>query len=249
MKNFLKLLYSGWLGMVYFIVLAIIASLFLVVNLFVSDRKSEYLLLKFIRYGFAVWAFLSGVRIKVIDRDKVPKDRAWVFVSNHQSNMDAMIWGYSNIYFVKGLAKKELMKIPILGFIFRKTCVIVDRGSKDSRKESFNHLRTIMQSGISIFFFAEGTRNKTNKPLQPFYDGAFRAAVELQEPIAPVLMCDSSYLMPNHTILCRPGTAKCVFLDPIPTIGLTEADIPALKQQVFDLMEKGIIKHDRRFKS
>jgi len=221
--------------------------LFLIVNIFVSNRKSDQILLKLIHYGFGVWAFLSGVRIKVIDQDKVPNDRAYVFVSNHQSNLDAMIWGYSNIYYVKGLAKKELMKIPILGFIFRKTCVIVDRSSKESRRESFDNLRNIIKDNISIFFFAEGTRNKTDKPLQPFYDGAFRVAVELQEPIAPVLLCDSSYLMPNNSLLFRPGTAKCVFLDPVSTKGLTEADIPVLKQRVFEMMEKGIIKHDRRF--
>ena len=246
MKLF-KLLYSVYSGLVYFICIAIIAVLFLIVNLFVNDRKANYLLLKLIRFWFSVWAILSGIRIKVIDRDKVPNDLAYVFVCNHQSNLDAMIWGSSNIYFVKGLAKKELMKIPILGFLFRKTCVIVDRSSKESRKASFDNLRKIMQSGISIFFFPEGTRNKTDKPLQPFYDGAFRAAVELQEPLAPLVMCDSSYVMPNNGILFTPGTAKCVFLDPIPTKGLTEADIPELKQRVFDIMEKAIIQHDRRF--
>jgi len=216
-------------------------------NLFFDEIRAYRIVLFYIHYWSAIWGFICGIRFKVIDRDKVPNDRPYVFICNHRSSLDAMLWGYSNNFLVKGLAKKELMKVPLIGFLFRKTCVVVDRGSKESRKESFKQLRDYFDRNVSIFFFAEGTRNKTEQPLKSFYDGAFRMAIELQEPLAPLVMCNTAHLMPTSSMLYKPGITKCVFLDPVPTTGLTLDDLPELKEKVYKTMEQAILKHDIRF--
>ncbi len=184
------------------------------------------------------WGFICGIRMEVVRNPKVKKDESYVFTGNHKSNLDAMLWVYSVDNLSKGLAKREVLDFPVLGYLFKKTCVIVDRGDKDSRKNSYALMKEEFSKGISIFIFPEGTRNKTKLLLQPFRDGAFRIAIDLQKPIAPVVMLNTGALIPNRGILFKPGKVKCIFLDPIPTAGMTEANLEELKSKTFAVMEK-----------
>ncbi len=159
-----------------------------------------------------------------------------------------MVWLYANRHLMKGLAKKEISNIPVLGYLFRKTCVIVERGNKESRQQSMEALREAAQKNISIIMFPEGTRNKTDEPLQPFYDGAFRIAIVLQKPLAPFVMINTGALMPSANFFYKPGTVKCIFLDPVSTKGLKEKDMEALKSKVYAMMERAIMENDERFK-
>ncbi len=250
MKTILKpflFVYSVYVALLYFISLMIAVPLVILSYALLNEIRGHLVALGIIRIWSITWATLCGIRMKVIDRHKTPPSGCYVFVCNHTSNLDAMLWGWSNIYLVKGLAKRELMKVPMLGYIFRKTCVIVDRGSKESRQESVKELKDTSQKNISIFVFPEGTRNRTDKPLKSFYDGAFRMAIELQKPIAPLVMCNTGLLMPPGSLMSKPGTVKTVFLDHVPTAGLTENDIEPLKQKVFAMMEQALLQHDARF--
>lgn len=95
-----------------------------------------------------------------------------------------------------------------------------------------DHLKKILSLGISILIFPEGTQNRTKEKLQPFYDGAFRIAVETQEPLLPVVVVGANKLMPPGTIPLRPGKIKIVVGKAIPTQGLGLGDVSALKEQV-----------------
>jgi len=98
------------------------------------------------------------------------------------------------------LAKKELLKIPVFGWIASSAAVIVDRSSGESRKKSMDRLKNILSNGTSILLFAEGTQNRSKEPLQPFKDGAFRIAIDAQEPILPMVVVGAGPLMPPGTI-------------------------------------------------
>lgn len=141
------------------------------------------------------------------------------------------------------LAKKELLKIPVFGWIAQHAAVIVDRSSGESRKKSMDRLRKILLDGLSILIFAEGTQNRTKEILQPFKDGAFRIAIDTQEPILPMVLVGAGPLMPPGTLRIRPGNIKVVVAPEIPTTGLSHEDMPDLKAKTFDVMKRLIAEH------
>lgn len=95
-----------------------------------------------------------------------------------------------------------------------------------------DHLKEVLRRGISILIFPEGTQNRTAEPLQPFYDGAFRIAIEMQQPILPMVILNAGKLMPPRSMHIEPGTITIRINPEIPTKGLTNADLPALRERV-----------------
>lgn len=143
------------------------------------------------------------------------------------------------------MAKKELLKIPVFGWIARGACVIVDRSSSESKKMSLEKLKETLEHGISILLFAEGTQNRSKEPLQPFKDGAFRIAIDTQRPILPMVVVGAGKLMPPGTIEMRPGLIK-IFVGPeISVADLSTDNTQSLKQKTYDVM-KAMIEHEKK---
>ncbi len=143
------------------------------------------------------------------------------------------------------MAKKELLKIPVFGWIARGACVIVDRSSSESKKKSLEKLKETLEHGISILLFAEGTQNRSKEPLQPFKDGAFRIAIDTQRPILPMVVVGAGKLMPPGTIEMRPGLIK-IFVGPeISVTDLSTDNTQSLKLKTYDAM-KAMIEHQKK---
>ena len=243
LRYILRLLYSFWVSAVYIFLMLIAFPLFFILHGLMDEVKAQKLLMfGYVKWWTTTWGFLSGFKMVIAGNPKIKKQESYVFVANHNSNLDAMLWVHATGNLFKGLAKKELQKVPVLGYLFQKTCIIVDRSDKESRRKSIEKMKREMSKGISILIFPEGTRNKTEAPLQPFKDGAFRIAIDLQKPIAPVVMLNTRSLMPGNWKPFKPGKAKCIFLDPIPTEGLTEADLETLKSKTYQIMEEAIMR-------
>ena len=103
-------------------------------------------------------------------------------------------------------------------------------------------LKRILLDGVSILLFAEGTQNRTKELLQPFKEGAFRIAIDTQQPILPMVVVGAGPLMPPGTIRMKPGRIRIYVAPEIKTEGLTSNDLPALRQQTFDVMKAMIEK-------
>lgn len=140
----------------------------------------------------------------------------------------------------RALAKKELLKIPIFGWIAQIMCVVVDRSSNESRRKSMDNLKRILGMGISVLIFPEGTQNRTREMLQPFYDGAFRIAVETQQPILPIVVLNAGEIMPPGKVFIKPGKIVVVVGEEISTAGLTLTDVKELREKVFGIMSEMI---------
>jgi len=171
----------------------------------------------------------------------VPHDKKvqYIFVANHISYLDAPVIVTTLRQHVRVLGKVEMSKIPVFGLIYRNAVVTVDRSSAENRARSVRILKSVIKNGISIFIFPEGTFNETHQPVKDLYDGAFRIAIETQTPIKPVLFLDAHARMHYHSIFSlNPGRSRSVFLAPIPVEGMTSKDLPALKQQVYNIMEQ-----------
>jgi len=218
--------------------LLITLPFFLIVPLLMGDKSLGALifLCKVVAYGFS---FTTGIFYRFHNWAQVDKKRTYILIANHRSNLDApvaaaAVWGR-----VRPVAKKELLKVPVLGPIMKRPSIIVDRSSKMSRLKTLEQMKKTVESGAHIFVFPEGTRNKTtDQDLIAFKDGAFSIAVQTQTPLLPIIFLNTDTLLPNAVPLMQPGICEIYYLPPVEVKGLTEADVPKLKNDVREMMEQ-----------
>jgi 1-acyl-sn-glycerol-3-phosphate acyltransferase len=166
------------------------------------------------------------------------ESKQYIFVINHISLLDAGILPQAFHQPVRPLAKVEMSRIPIFGFIYKKVTVTVDRSSATNRARSIRILKSIINKGISVVFFPEGTYNQTHQPVKEFYNGAFRVAIETQTSIKPVLLLDHyDRLRYGNPFSLKPGRCRIVFLNEVSVAGLSTSDTNSLKQKVVQIME------------
>lgn len=195
------------------------------------------------------WFFVVGLRMKFKGREVRDKTAPCIIVSNHGSNLDMMTAPYVIKPKVSPLAKAELRKIPMLGYMFKAVSIFVNRKDAESRKRSIEEMKKSLNNGIFIFMYPEGTRNRTKEPVKEFYDGAFKTAIELQIPIMPLIFLNLRKIAPVDSFFMQPGTITGEFIEPIPTVGLTENDVPSLKEKVYRIMYDYIKTNDPYYKN
>jgi len=240
MLNWILLkLYAFWVFLVFTIFMILLLPG--IVLPFLIGGRVSWIGGKFLWLWSWIFSMLTFIRYDFYGRENFQKGKSYIYVSNHTSFLDIPgLW-----MIIPGekrpLAKKELLKIPVFGWIASSAAVIVDRSSGESRKKSMDRLKKILSNGTSILLFAEGTQNRSKEPLQPFKDGAFRIAIDTQEPILPMVVVGAGPLMPPGTIRLKPGKVKIIVAAEIPTQGLTSNDQAALKQHTFDVMQRMIL--------
>jgi 1-acyl-sn-glycerol-3-phosphate acyltransferase len=158
----------------------------------------------------------AGVRARIEGRENVQPGVQYIFLSNHVSNLDApillpLIPGMTSVFI-----KRELMKIPLLGTAMRMgKYVPVSRGnSREEAHRSVEFARDVLDSGLHITVFPEGTRSPDGK-LLPFKKGAFFLAEAADAPIIPIVITGTERMMPKGTLRITPGEAYVTFLPPI----------------------------------
>ena len=134
----------------------------------------------------------------------------------------------------KTIAKIELSRIPIFGVVYKRGSVLVDRKSEESRKKSYLKMKEVLEMGLTMCIYPEGTRNKTTEPLQRFHDGAFRLAVDTQKPMIPALIFGTKEVLPQHKpFYFWPQKIEMHFLPPVSPAGKS---VQELKEEVFQIM-------------
>jgi 1-acyl-sn-glycerol-3-phosphate acyltransferase len=188
-----------------------------------------------VHYWAIGWLALIGMPIRRIG--KKPDNGRYVVVANHISYMDTIaIYAALPCYF-RTLAKKEMARIPLFGFVYKQLTILVDRSSPEHRTKSMRLMWRAIRNESNIAIFPEGTFNETAEPMAPLHNGAFKLAITSQTPILPVLFLDTVKRW-HYSGWWKlwPGRNRVLFLDPVPVEGLSVADLPALKQQIQDLM-------------
>lgn len=167
----------------------------------------------------------------------------YIFVANHISMIDVMLMvstiRKNPLVFI---GKRELEKIPIYGYIYKRTMILVDRSSNESKKQVFKQTKEKLNAGISIGIFPEGTVPDLEVELAPFKHGAFTMAIEHQIPIVPMTFLDNKKRFPwSFGGLLggskgSPGKLRVKIHDPIETKGMVKEDRVKLSEQVRALM-------------
>ncbi len=134
----------------------------------------------------------------------------------------------------KTIAKKSFSRIPIFGWIYTFGSVLVDRKNDGSRRKSYEDMKRILNQGLDMVIYPEGTRNRTDNPLKEFYDGAFRLAFDTKKPVVPTLVFNTRKVLPAHKIFyLLPHKLEMHFLPPVESINITAKE---LKEKVFTIM-------------
>jgi 1-acyl-sn-glycerol-3-phosphate acyltransferase len=159
---------------------------------------------------------LAGVRFQVEGLDRIPRDRACIFMSNHVSNLDpptliSIIPGRTSAFM-----KRSLMNLPILGTGFRQgEFIAVDRsGNPADAQRSVAEAQRVLAKGVHITTFVEGTRSPDGR-LLPFKKGPFFLAMAAGAPCIPVSIFGTETMLPKGSQCINPGVAHVIFHSPI----------------------------------
>jgi 1-acyl-sn-glycerol-3-phosphate acyltransferase len=205
---------------------------------FVGKIKGGNFIYKLCSLWADVWLPMVGIIHKDIFITPHNPGHACIFVANHISNMDVPILVKTLRQPIRVLGKMELSRIPIFGFLYRNAVVMVDRSNNENRARSVKTLKSILKKGISIVIFPEGTFNTSGRPLQHFFNGAFRIAIETQTPIKPIVFPDTVNRMHYQSVFSlTPGISRAIFMEEVPVAGLSVKDIEWLKNKVYELMD------------
>ncbi|MBS1920685.1 MAG: 1-acyl-sn-glycerol-3-phosphate acyltransferase [Bacteroidetes bacterium] len=194
---------------------------------------------------FRVWMgfffFITGLRLRRKGLENFKKGETYIIVCNHNSLLDVPVSSPFISGANKTIAKIEMSRIPIFGSIYKSGSVLVDRKSNESRKESYLKMKEVLNLGIHMCIYPEGTRNKTKEPLQPFHDGAFKLAADTKHAILPAIIFNTKKRFPNNkTFFFLPGKIEMHFLPPIETGSQTSQE---LKEKIFRVMNDYYVQH------
>jgi 1-acyl-sn-glycerol-3-phosphate acyltransferase len=180
----------------------------------------------------------------IIKRDiQYEKSKSYMFVANHTSMTDIMLMFYATKKPFVFVGKKELAKIPLFGYIYKRTCILVDRGNTKSRVEAFRRAEIRLNEGLSVCIFPEGgVPEDLSLLLDEFKDGAFRLAIEHQIPIAPMTFHDNKKRFPYSFFIGGPGKMRVKLHKLIPTSNLTLDNRKELKKETRDVILGELLK-------
>ncbi len=243
-KQVLQYIYTCYAFAVFLLFMFILFPFVILASLFGRIRGGNmvYHLCRFWADGAM---FCWGIRHKNIFEVPHDHNHPVIFVFNHISYIDIpVILASFRKQPMRVLAKAEMAKIPVFGFIYKAATVMVDRSDSEHRAKSVQILKSILKKNISVAIAPEGTFNMTGKPLKEFYDGAFKIAIETQTPIKPVLFLDTYDRLNYHSVFSfTPGRSRTVFLEEINVNGFTLENVNELKQLVYNIMEAALIRY------
>lgn len=239
----MKYLYVVYAILTFLLFFLGLLPLFFIFSLFAAwGRKVIWRLVQFWSYS---WFFLLGFRTRKIYEAPLDSKEQYIVVVNHISYIDVPIIFRAIPFFVRPLAKFELGKIPLFGFLYKQLAVTIDRANGKSKLEGIRQLKTTLEEGSSILIFPEGTFNETEEALKSFYDGAFRIALETQTPVLPVVFLDALERWHYNSFWSlRPGRNRVVFLPKV-EVASYGTDIKRLSEDVHRMMTDTIHKYKK----
>ena len=192
-----------------------------------------------------VWSRLvllgMGFRMKKVFKTSLDPKKSYLLVANHSSYIDIMLMFAAAPNPFVFVGKKELVKIPFFGYLYKRAAIMVDRSSSKSRYGVYGRARKVLDKGYSVCIFPEKDYVDESILLNPFKKGAFRIAVEHQLPICPMVFLDCKRKFPWYTTHGYPGLLRVDIHPPLPTAGLMENDIPELQQKTYNLIHSELV--------
>lgn len=192
-------------------------------------------------------ALLTGMRVKVENREKLYREGTVIVITNHQSGIDIpAIYAGINIPFT-WMSKVSMFRIPIVGQAMKAMrCIPVERDNRKKAMESLYTAAEMIQEGRSVVIFPEGTFGNPDGSLRPFKKGGFVLAKLAKVAIQPVTIWGTANIAPNieHHSMQRfyPGTARMIFHDAIMPQDYEDLEADELSKKLRTIIEAPIEK-------
>ena len=243
MKRFFAGIFALWALVIFIITMVPIALLMWMIGV-IKEPKRTSIFRIISKMWMRLYFFLTGCSLKVKGLNNFEPGRIYIVIFNHNSLMDVPL----STPFIPGpnktIAKAEMAKIPVFGLIYKRGSVLVDRNDKNSRKNSFIKMKEVLNLGMHMCIYPEGTRNKTDMPLKEFHDGAFRLAVETETAILPgIIFNTKKVLPPGMSFYYWPSKMELHFLSPVKE---TKYDFESLKLTLHKVMGEYYSAHMER---
>jgi 1-acyl-sn-glycerol-3-phosphate acyltransferase len=237
-KNIFRLFWRPWFyGWIFFSILFALPILVIVIS-FDRFYKTFFKIANF--WGKTI-LFVMGFKPQVESEQEIKPNKSYMFIANHASLIDVMLM----LAVLKNPAvfvgKREVRKIPVFGYVARKTSILVNRGNAESRKEVYISAQEKLNQGLSIAIFPEGLVPPEDIILSDFKNGAFRLAIEHQIPIVPMTFYDVKKRFSWTFFSGWPGKLRVKIHNFIQTEGLTLDDMEATKQKAYKIIHDELV--------
>lgn len=243
MKNIFAKIIAFWALIIFIITILPVALLMWIIGV-VNEPKRTKIFRIISKIWIRLFFILTGCGLKIIGKNNFKPGEKYIVTCNHNSFMDVPV----TTPFIPGanktIAKAEMAKIPIFGLVYKRGSVLVDRKDKNSRMDSFRKMKEVLNLGMHICIYPEGTRNKTDLPLKEFHNGAFRLAVETGTSILPTLLFNTKKVLPPGKLFYYwPSQMEIHFLLPVPVN--REDNYEILKEKIYKLMSDYYVHHSQ----
>jgi 1-acyl-sn-glycerol-3-phosphate acyltransferase len=198
-----------------------------------------------------IWArcilFGMGFRYEMEKNDELESQKSYMFIANHTSMIDIMLMLVLIDKPFVFVGKHELSRIPLFGFFYKRTCILVDRSNSKSKHSVFESAQKRINQGLSICIFPEGgVPDDESILLDSFKDGAFRLAIDHQIPIVPIVFPDNKKRFSYTFFSGSPGLLRAKILAFIETKGRTMNDKNSIKENAWQLIHKQLLEFEKK---
>lgn len=232
-KNILARIVAVW-AIVTFAITFLIILIPSLLTALIPDPKGMLWFNWLSRLWMNVWLTLSGFPIKIKGRENFEPGNNYIVTCNHNALLDVPLSAPYTPGPNKTIAKDSFAKVPLFGWYYKRGSVLVNRKDTASRKKSYELMKNVLAKGFNMCIYPEGSRNRTDKALHTFHDGAFRLAVDTKKPIIPALIFGTKKAMPaNKFFYLWPQKLEMHFLPPVES---TNTTVTELKEKVFRIM-------------
>ncbi len=244
-KNIIWTLWRIW----FYVLMAIpILVMFPFLVLSILSEKGYPYFFKMARIWAKFILFGMGFYYKIERDHKLEINKSYMLVANHTSMADIMLMlaVIKNPFVFVG--KAELAKIPLFGFFYKRTCILVDRSCSKSRMAVFKKAQKRIDRGLSVCIFPEGGVPDESIVLDAFKDGSFRLAIDHQIPIVPITFGDNKRRFSYTFFSGSPGIMRAKIHKPIETEGKTDGNRKEIREEVRQIILEQINAFDQESK-
>lgn len=235
-ENFVLRIYSLW-ALFWFSGLYI--ALFPFVFLLLQTKKTKPYAGNLIKLWAYLFFPLAFIRFNVKFEYHPDWKKQYVFCANHFSFLDIPVFYYllkNNFSFI---GKSSIKKIPLIGYMYSKLHILVDRENKTSRGQSITKGVKALLGGRSLIIFPEGGIRSKNFPIMEknLKDGAFQMAIKTKTEIIPISLLNNFRLLDDDKLLLRPGRIDIIFHHPIST---QDRELQELKDEFYQVVQSSL---------